>query len=510
VKVRPWYKTANSKEGINFTEPYIEWETNKIVVSAIEALYDNDQPYGFIAVDFKLDTLPDVISQIDVGENGQIFIIDEYGTYMYHADATNVLTLSMKDEIGELYNYINQEDHISSTLNSIQVDGKNFYVFTQKLHYMDWSLVTLLDKNEVHKNLYNFIFYMSILTIVLSTIIIFSIVKIIQNKVAPISALKNYGSKIANGQLDEHPPYEYATRNDEMGDLARSFVTITEVFKQKNALLEEVVTSQYAEIQEQYHYILEKEKMASLGTLVAGVAHEINTPLGIGVTTSSYIEEIVKLLNTHFEEKTLSKTVLTQNLVSLIEASHILSVNLMRAADLVQQFKSIATNQNIEMLSSFNLCTEISNVIASLRPTFKHKKIMIQNDCLESILMSSYPGALTQIFTNLMMNSMFHGFEDDQEGLIHITASLDGELVRIMYSDNGKGIKKDDLDRIFEPFFTTRRKKGSSGLGMYITHNLTTQTLSGTISCESTIGNGVLFKILLPLHLKAEDPKEIE
>jgi signal transduction histidine kinase len=180
----------------------------------------------------------------------------------------------------------------------------------------------------------------------------------------------------------------------------------------------------------------------------------------------------------------------------------------MRAADLVQQFKSIAINQNIEVLSKFNLCSEISTVITSLGPTFRHKNIKINNECNDSIVMSSYPGALTQIFTNLIMNSMYHAFEENKEGIISITASLDGELVRISYSDNGKGIKTEDLDHIFEPFFTTRRKKGSSGLGMYITHNLTTQTLSGTISCESSIGNGVIFKIVLPLHLQPDESKE--
>lgn len=153
-----------------------------------------------------------------------------------------------------------------------------------------------------------------------------------------------------------------------------------------------------------------------------------------------------------------------------------------------------------------HLYQELENVIASLKPTYKYRNVEIRNEVDPTIYLTSFAGAFNQIFVNLIVNSMNHGFDEQQSGRILIKAWHDGELVRIVYEDDGKGIDRDVIRRIFEPFFTTRRSGGNSGLGMYITHNLVTQTLSGTLNVESEPGKGVRFTIVVPMHLVIDEP----
>lgn len=513
VKKRPWYAVAVEKPGVNYTEPYVEWGTGNIVVSAIQALYDQGKNYGFAVVDFDLAILPKVVKNIDVGAKGQVYIVDNQGTFIYHPEQKKVLESNLADEDENLRHYFENMSHgkdesnnqfVKRQIETLKIDNQTYYVNSLKIDQTKWTMILLINKQEALQNLFNLLIILG--TVLLMTTIISLVVIniIIRRKIEPISALQAYGAQIANGNLEQEPPYIYTQRSDEMGDLARSFVTITEVFKQKNAFLEEIVTSQYEEIQKQYHYILEKEKIASLGALVAGVAHEINTPLGVGVTAASYIETVLMQVQQAFSDKRLSESDFKNQMGVLLEASSLLQKNLKRAADLVQQFKSVATNQNSEHLGPVGLYTELNNVIASLKPSFKHRKIEIINEVEPELVMTSFVGALTQVFTNLIMNSMYHGFEENEEGIIRISASREGELVRLNYQDNGKGMTQDVLDHLFEPFFTTRRAQGNSGLGMYITHNLVTQSLNGTLQIISQVGQGVTFKIVLPLHLEVE------
>ncbi len=513
VAKRPWYSVAMDKPGVNYTEPYVEWGTGNMVVSAIQALYDEGKNYGFAVVDFDLAILPDVVNAINVGAKGQVYIVDENGNFIYHPDENKVLKenlMTEEENLGKYFESLSQDDKemvdplVKRNIQTLKVHNETYYVNSLKIKQTKWTMIILVNKQEELQNLFNLLIILGTVLIIVTIISLVIINKIIQSKIAPISALQSYGAQIANGNLEQEPPYVYTQRSDEMGDLARSFVTITEVFKQKNAFLEEVVTSQYEEIQKQYHYILEKEKIASLGALVAGVAHEINTPLGVGVTAASFIETILKQVQQAFHEKRLSEGDFTSQMETLLEASLLLQKNLKRAADLVQQFKSVATNQNSEHLGPVALYTELNNVIASLKPTFKHRKIEIINEVEPELVMTSFVGALTQVFTNLIMNSMYHGFGENDEGIIRISATREGELVRLNYLDNGKGMSQDVLDHLIEPFFTTRRAEGNSGLGMYITHNLVTQSLNGTLQIVSQLGQGVNFKIVLPLNLELE------
>ena len=242
--------------------------------------------------------------------------------------------------------------------------------------------------------------------------------------------------------------------------------------------------------------LVEAEKMAALGGLVAGVAHEINTPLGICVTVSSHLAEQV-----HGLRKLYATGIKRSDLEAFIsdseQASALIQSNLARAAELVRSFKKVAVDQSSEDRRKFHLAGYIAEVLTSLGPQLKRSKIKAAIEGDRGVEMDSYPGVFAQIITNLTMNAATHAF-DSEGGAIQIVLTADGERLNLTFRDNGKGMSEDVRQRVFDPFFTTRRGQGGSGLGLHITYNQVTQQLGGTIRCESRPGQGTQFILSMP------------
>ena len=186
--------------------------------------------------------------------------------------------------------------------------------------------------------------------------------------------------------------------------------------------------------------------MAALGNLVAGMAHEINTPIGVGVMASSHISDSTETLEKKFEEGKIRKSDFVEFIEDTKESNGIMMMNLKRAADLIRSFKQIAVDQSTEDLREFEVCEYIHEVYNSLIPTFKKTKIVVEISCRENILMQSYPGALAQVLTNLMNNSVIHGYQPGEEGLVRITAEKESQsTVKLLYQDDGKGMDEKNL-----------------------------------------------------------------
>ncbi len=278
--------------------------------------------------------------------------------------------------------------------------------------------------------------------------------------------------------------------------------------------LEDRVEERTKALKDAMSQLVEQEKMASLGGIVSGVAHEINTPLGIGVTVSSYLKKISEELQLNFGNNTLSKSKMNEFLNSNSESLGILETNLGRAAELVNSFKKISVNQSTEDITQFNFKDYLNMILLSLKHEYKNKDYQIEIECDPNIVVYAYAGVYSQIFTNFLMNSFIHGFKDKKNGKIKINAVQYPEEKRLVitYSDDGHGIPEPILDRIFEPFFTTNRANGGSGLGLYIVYNLVGQKLGGSISCHSVHEGGTTFVIDVPLvteqghfkHIKEE------
>jgi signal transduction histidine kinase len=244
--------------------------------------------------------------------------------------------------------------------------------------------------------------------------------------------------------------------------------------------------------------LVHAEKMAALGGLVAGVAHEINTPLGIGVTAASYLEQETKRLGVELEEKRLTAESLHRFGQSALESCQLILRNLMRADKLVKSFKQVAVDQSSEQRRRIDLLAYLQEIMSSLHPSLKRTQHVVGIQVPEGVTLETYPGALYQIIVNFVLNSLMHGFAGRNDGHITISAQRTGEQVVLRYRDDGVGMPDEVRKKIFEPFFTTRRGEGGSGLGMHIVWNLATQLLKGTIVVESAPGAGTAFELRFP------------
>ncbi|WP_301003714.1 sensor histidine kinase [Arsukibacterium sp.] len=250
--------------------------------------------------------------------------------------------------------------------------------------------------------------------------------------------------------------------------------------------------------------LVRTEKMAALGQLVAGVAHEVNTPLGVALTANSVVTEESQLLQQKLASGNIRRQELDNYLSKLVQAGQLLDNNLQRAAQLVANFKQVSVDLTADNLRQFNLAKYLDELLDSLSLMWRNRKISLQVNCAEDIVMDSYPGTIGQIISNFTQNAVVHGFKDRSSGEITIHCCRQGDQVEMIFSDNGAGISTEHIERIFDPFFTTNRHQGGTGLGLHIVFNLITQKLGGSVKVSSTPGEGTRFTLLLPLKVAAD------
>lgn len=245
--------------------------------------------------------------------------------------------------------------------------------------------------------------------------------------------------------------------------------------------------------------LINNEKMASLGGLVAGVAHEINTPVGVGVTAASTLLESTRSVSEKYNRGELTNSALLQYIQHATSAADIILGNLERAANLIQSFKLVAVDQSNSDVRYLVLKEYLGQVLVSLHPQLRKTALTCEFDCPADIGIRSYPGALSQILANFVMNAIVHAYEQDDSGklLLRVYES-DIDTVCICFSDDGKGIPPENIGRVWDPFFTTNRSGGGSGLGLHIVYNLVTQQLCGSIEIESQEGQGTMIRLFLP------------
>lgn len=285
------------------------------------------------------------------------------------------------------------------------------------------------------------------------------------------------------------------------------------IANQRDELAHKVVELEEAQQQlgETRNSLTQAEKLASLGRLVAGVAHELNTPIGIALTAITHLEDVVTSLDKAVAAGKLTRSQLTEHQGTLRDSAHLVHTNIGRAAELVQSFKRVAVDQASEERRDFLLGAYIDEVLQSLAPRLRGEPHRVLVECPAGIHMDSYPGALFQVLTNLIINALIHAFETDRQGTMKIMVrELPEDQVELRFQDDGKGVPASHMDRLFEPFFTTNRARGGSGLGLHIVFNLVTQSLQGVISVSSAEGRGTCFTLTLPRHLPREEGVALE
>jgi len=253
------------------------------------------------------------------------------------------------------------------------------------------------------------------------------------------------------------------------------------------------------DLQAAQHQLVEAEKMAALGGLVAGVAHEINTPVGVGVTAASLLEEKTTTFRETYQNGQMKRSDLEKYVDLAGQTSQMILSNLQRAAELIQSFKQVAVDQSSEERRVFAVKAYLDEILLSLHPKLKRTQLALEIHADDHLTLDSYPGVFAQIVTNLVMNSLIHAYEPGAQGRLAFDLKQKNGRFIFEYSDDGRGIPKEDLGKIFDPFFTTKRGQGGSGLGLHVVYNLVTQKLGGMIRCESKVGIGTKFMIEVPV-----------
>jgi len=254
--------------------------------------------------------------------------------------------------------------------------------------------------------------------------------------------------------------------------------------------------------------LVESEKMASLGSLVAGISHEINTPLGVARTSSSHVNDALTKVQKSFDDGSLTKSDMKSFLDLSKDGLHLMTANLIRASELMNSFKQVSADQSHDEIRTINLHDYLQETVYTLKPNLKRYQVAVLLECDESIEWCSYPGAFSQIITNLIMNSLYHAYTKTDQGNIRIQVLESSDTLVVKYQDDGSGMPADVLKKIFDPFFTTKRGKGGTGLGMHIIYNLVTHKLQGSIEANSDVGAGTSFNIKLPKTITQDTKQE--
>ena len=242
--------------------------------------------------------------------------------------------------------------------------------------------------------------------------------------------------------------------------------------------------------------LVQTEKMASMGRLVAGVSHEVNTPVGIAVTAASHLRNEVENFENEYTTGELTQSTFESFIQTSIKSSDYILINLERAAKLIQNFKNISVDQSSNEIREFYVKEYLDEIIISLHPKIKKTSHKITVKCDDRLRINSNPGVFYQIFSNLIFNSLIHGFDDMENGHIVIEVDSSYKYLYIKYRDDGKGVSAEGLKKIFDPFYTTKRTSGGSGLGTHIIYNLVTQKLDGNITVDSIKNKGLVYTMI--------------
>jgi PAS domain S-box-containing protein len=262
-------------------------------------------------------------------------------------------------------------------------------------------------------------------------------------------------------------------------------------------------------LRETQNSLIEAEKLAALGRLVAGVAHEVNNPVGISLTVASSLERKAAIFTAEVARGDVRRSSLNEFLETSRDASSQLVANLNRAAELIQSFKQVAADRNYSDQRAFDLGDLTEQVVMSLRPGLRKHHLSLNVDCQPNLTMNSYPGPYGQVLTNLFLNSVAHAFPDGRPGSVDIQVRESGkDNVEILFSDNGCGMSLDVRRRAFDPFFTTRRDQGGTGLGLHIVYSIVTNRLGGRLDLDSEPGGGTRIRIVLPRVAPLEQAAE--
>ncbi len=476
---------------------------------------DNDNSQSKLKSELKKLISTSIINRIHVyrsNEDGSIEFFSSYNkNHTFPAIGDKISEISQLSTIRYL------DEHLELIVKITQGQQTSGYLFIQ---------TSLLDKQSFIEKLHYITFGFLVVSLALALAVsqwLFNktnqpIVKLIES-IGQITQSKDYKTQLASQPYKEldilakninvllHRTENHINRiiDDHQYALSQNQALENRLSARTDALKEsnQELLSTLEKLHEFQGQLVETEKMASLGDMVAGIAHEVNTPIGLGVTASSLLADKLHEIKTAFDNKTLKSSQLKKFLNDSDENVAIIFRNLERAAKLISSFKKVAVDQSSAEMRTFNVKGLLDEVLLTLSAKLVSANVVTSVICPEDLYVNSKPGPINQILINLILNSIYHAFEGRDKGVITINIMNLSDQLHINYSDDGIGIDDSIKAKIFDPFTTTKRGSGGSGLGMHLVYNLVTQALDGHIVLENEFEHGVNFDITFPVELAA-------
>ncbi len=520
------YRARESRRP-TFSAPYPSPSCNGCpAVALIIPIFGRDGEHrGFVTGALRLDgnNFLASLKDVHIGKGGYFFMLTRSRTMLMHPDPMRIMKTSTKPGQNKIIDKALDENFEGSgiTLNST---GTKMIVGIRAMKSTGWLLAAnfpVAEAEQPFRETRDRVFFLA----ALAGLGLLSLAWIVaQRSLAPLSRLTEHVARLTN-QVEKAPINLQAT--GEIGTLEKAFnemLAMQERQRQEqeraeaevrdlNANLERLVdertialanTNRELEqtiqtLTDTRQELVEAEKLAALGALVAGIAHELNTPIGNCVLVASRLSDETTALQTEIDKGQLRKTTLCEHMDKLDNATLILQRNLDKAAQLIAGFKRAAVDRTSDARRGFMLRETLNDTVVMLTPSLRRGHCTVVTDIDGEIPMNSYPGSLNQAVSALLENAMIHGY-GESGGEIHLSAKQEGDKAVIVIHDNGAGIAEENLGRVFDPFFTTRFGKGGSGLGLNIVYNNVTGILGGKIRVESRPGQGCTFTLTLPLE----------
>lgn len=488
---------------------------NKVAAFITTPLLDNGLPVGVLAAQMNLEVLQPVLEdRTGLGETGEAISAQQmqdvitYTSHLHHLGNVELPNRIPVEKAAAPMQHALRGERGQGL--SVDYAGHDVVAAWRYLPGLHWGMVVKMDAKEVLAPLIQLRIHTALVLGALICMAVAAAFFLGFSIINPLYHFINVINEIARGDLKQRVDL---SRQDELGQLAVAFNRMTDEVQRGRDMLEQTVLVRTAELmiaktdaesglknlQHAQENLVQSEKMAALGGLVAGIAHEINTPVGVILMSATYLKAETDKISSRYNQGELSGDELEAYFDSARQSAQLMTINSQRAADLIYSFKQVAVDQAGGDRREFELKSYIEEILLSLHPKLRRTAISVTLDCPENLLVDSYPGALSQILTNLIINSLRHAYQPDQAGRLSIRVTLlADDNVRLIYSDDGQGIPSELQSKIFDPFFTTQRGNGGSGLGLHIVYNVVHQTLKGRLQMHSAHAQGTMFTLHFP------------
>ena len=533
-----WPRSRARPKSVYWTKPYYDEAGSKALMMTVDALMHDDQGglIGMATVDWSMEGMRRLVADMRVTDSAGSFLIDRQSGYFVNFSPDPAKIMQPATDLDWAASALSKADSGKvGRISPVLIAGEPHVALfmASKIGLVFGMLVPIKELNaELQAMLQSkllvglLISLAFILLVVIALNVLFQpfnrILRAITQSIDhdPVSGRLKL-SPLRPGRRNEFTPiisalnevYEEVDAYTQRLDAARRTLEERQgEIHQLNATLEAKVEERTAELETRHQQLsstidelrsaqaqlVEAEKHLALNRLVSGVAHEINSPLGVAVTTQSLLEFKLAQFRQRYEAQTLKRSDLEEFISVCSETLALLGNNLGRVSEQVRSFRQISIDQSRELRRRFDVADYLRDVLLNLAGELKRQGHEAVLDCPTHLLIDSYPGALSQIISQLIGNSLVHGFVGVSHGRIQISVSAEQGGIRLIYTDNGVGIAENQIGQVFDPFFTTRRSQGSSGLGLHLVYSLVSQRLHGRVHCESRPGHGVRFVFYLP------------